>query len=46
LSKLKAEIEKETTRQQKDLEALLLNGPAFSKKQSDTIYKTQKVESY
>jgi hypothetical protein len=45
LSKLKAEIEKETNQDKKenDLEVLLLNGPTFSKKQLATINKTRKA---
>jgi len=45
LSQLKAEIEKEAKpdSNRDDFEALLLNGPTFSKKQLDDIAKTRKA---
>ncbi|HAL82649.1 MAG TPA: hypothetical protein DCO83_10760 [Mucilaginibacter sp.] len=45
LSQLKAEIEKEGKHDNNrdDFEALLLNGPTFSKKQLDDIAKTRKA---
>jgi hypothetical protein len=45
LSLLKAEIEREAKQDtnRDDFEALLLNGPTFSKKQLDDIAKTRKA---
>jgi hypothetical protein len=45
LSQLKAEIEKEAKKDgnRDDFEALLLNGPTFSKKQLDNIARTRKA---
>jgi hypothetical protein len=45
LSELKAEIEKTTQKDpnRDDFEALLLNGPTFSKKQLSEIAKTRKA---
>lgn len=44
LSKLKAEIENnnEKEKERADFEALLMNGPTFSKKQLETLAKTRK----